>query len=531
MNENNILDYLNERGVEYINKIIGSNNKTDYRKIKKLFLKGIVELNNFPDCEMVIGDFEWAGEDRDRNWWWQMQSLPFLAWYVNSYNLQTDLEKKSFFNLCWKSLENWKDKALKAESPLVWHDHASAFRVRNIVNWLVFCCIHASQLNGDIKNQVSILVKEHLCWLSQDKNFSRYTNHGFDQAMISLVISLMFGGGLFEKIKIINKERLLEELRHAFTDEGVHKENSPGYQKFMLERVRQLRIIKILGETDVSDLVDFYVDKAEVFLRALTLPNGYLPLIGDTKLEMGLMGSDIDCAKVHPYLDVYDYSKSGYLIAKGVDGLQKSFFLLLKNSHLSNYHRHDDDMMIYLFYDGEVVFGDGGLFNHQEKDGRRKNIRSYRSHCVPYIDSLAIRDRRNLSEDAVVETLSDREFYMESSMFGKRLCRRVCLEIESGLKLRINDRPKEKINEKVWSNFLIPHEKKFEIKNNAAVFRFQDFSCFIRYEAGTEFFSVLGWDDFDYCNGAYFSEKYGEIKSACRISFSCADLEIDFNSN
>lgn len=530
MNENNILDCLSKRGIEYINKIIGSTNKTDYRKIKNLFLNRVVELNNFPDCEMDIDGFEWIGGDRDRNWWWQMQSLPFLAWYINSYDLQTDLEKEKFFTLCWRSLENWKNKALRAESPLVWHDHAAAFRVRNIVNWLVFCCIHSSQLSDDIKEQVSLLVREHLCWLSQDKNFSRYTNHGFDQAMISLIISLIFEDDLFEEIKIINKERLLEELRHAFTDEGVHKENSPGYQKFMLERVRQLRIIKMLGEADISDMVDSYVDKAEIFLRALTLPNGYLPMIGDTKLEVGLVGGDVDCSKVKPYLDVYDYSKSGYLIAKGVDGQKKSFFLLLKNSHLSNYHRHDDDMMIYLFYDGEVVFGDGGLFNHQEKDSKRKNIRSYRSHCVPYIDSLAIRDRRNLSGDAVVEVLSDREFYMESSMFGKRLCRRVCLEIEPGLKLKINDRSKEEMTEKVWANFLIPHEKKFEIQNNAAIFRFQGFSCFMRYEAGAELFSIQGWDNEDYDGGAYFSEKYGEIKPACRISFSCPDLEIDFSS-
>ena len=66
---------------------------------------------------------------------------------------------------------------------------------------------------------------------------------------------------------------------------------------------------------------------------------------------------------------------------------------------MSNYHRHDDDLSIYFFYNDELILGDCGLYSHEEDDVDRKFIRSYKAHCVPFVkDALPRRRREDLSE-------------------------------------------------------------------------------------------------------------------------------------
>ncbi|MFP3398713.1 heparinase II/III family protein, partial [Brevibacterium sp. SIMBA_078] len=53
--------------------------------------------------------------------------------------------------------------------------------------------------------------------------------------------------------------------------------------------------------------------------------------------------------------------------------------------HLSNYHRHDDDLSLHLFFDNVIILGDGGLGSYNENDEKRKILRSNIVHNAPYI--------------------------------------------------------------------------------------------------------------------------------------------------
>lgn len=433
MENTNILRGLKKAGGDYIKSTVKSKNKVDFEKLKGLFCSGILELRNFEKEPLDIKGFSWAGIERDRNWWWQLQSLPFLNWYVNSYDLQSEDERRFFYRSCVESLKNWREKISQYESPLAWHDHATAFRVRNIVNWLVFCSLNILDIEESGETlEVSALIFEHLSWLNESGNFSKHTNHGFDQAMISLTVCLMFENSNFDEYKKISKIRLKDELEYAFSEEGVHKENSPGYQKFMLERLRQLTVFSILGEMEFSEVIEKYLSNASKFLEVITLPNGLLPLVGDTKLEEGISLVNNKNIQTSEKVKVYDYSLSGYVVVRGQDGEGKDFYILLKNCHDSNYHRHDDDMMLFLYYDGKVVFGDGGLYNHQENDIKRKNIRSYIAHSVPYVSRKAVRNKNQLLEKPEIIRTGDMEFVMRSSMFGVRMSRSVSISVEFG---------------------------------------------------------------------------------------------------
>lgn len=446
----NLLACATTGATKYIQKAVNPKNKLDYQKLKKLFDEHQFVTNNFDDTELNLITFDWQSLERDRNWWWQLQALPFLNWYVNSLELQTEEERTRYLSVCLDAIHGWiKNAKQNKESPLVWHDHASAFRARNITNWLLFCDTAGLWLKEESRiDPFANLIIEHLDWLQEDKHYSKHTNHGFDQAMIALTISLMFARDDFELYRQCNRARLKDEVTFAFTDEGVHKENSPGYQKMMLGRLKQLRTLSPLGEQEISQMGELYIEKAEAFLRAITLPNGYLPMIGDTRgYDKGLS------YKQKKELDIIDYSSSGYFIIRGLV-LNKSFHLIFKACHFSHYHRHDDDLSVHLFYDGEVMLGDGGLGSHNEKDERRMFVRSSKAHNVPFfIERNSIRKVEDLNNKYPSIKVSKDIVCGISHCFGVELKREVDYSCLAEGLLKIKDSTGKDVSSHLLTNF------------------------------------------------------------------------------
>lgn len=530
MTLNELLSCASPKAIGYIKKVIKPSNENDYRKLKRLFDENFFVTNNFNDARIDIVAFDWQSSEYDRNWWWQLQALPFLNWFANSYELQTEEERARFFSLCLDAIQYWVSNAKNNQkSPLVWHDHAAAFRVRNLTNWLLFCHTVGLPISKEERaKSLANLIIEHLDWLQEDKHYSKCTNHGFDQSMIALTIGLMFNQNDFEVYRQKNRERLKSEVIFAFTDEGVHKENSPGYQKMMLARLKQLRPLALLGEQEICQIGERYIEKAEAFLRAITLPNGYLPMIGDTR------GGDEGL----PYeqterVDILNYSASGYVIVRGADGVDKEFYILLKNSHESNYHRHDDDLMIYLFYDGKVVLGDGGLLNHNEKDARRIFLRSHLAHSVPYVGKKTIRNRDELIKKPVINLDSQGAVVMASHMFGEELKRRVEFNFKNALEISVKDSIANEVMKDINSNFIFGQCADVSASEFSVKAFFESFDCSISCATAENVRLFYGWIAEKQEGNAICSADYGVFKNAFRVVFgskSNSEIKINFFS-
>lgn len=527
MQTSNIMDEPTLQANNYIKSIIKTDSQESYEYLKNIFDNQYIKLKSFEDTHLNIVSFDWHGIERDRNWWWQLQAMPFLNWYINSYSLQSEEERKQYFSLCVAAIDNWVIKTKVFDSPLAWHDHAAAFRIRNIVNWMVFCHIHsANAIASSDSLELTKLIFDHLEWLSDDKNYSKYTNHGFDQAMIVLTISAMFDGEQLETYRLLSRQRLEEEIKFAFTDQGVHKENSPGYQKFMLGRLKQLSSLNVLGEQQISKLAENHIEKAEKFLMAITLPNGYLPMIGDTRGEDEGLKSNNDRESNYA---MYDYSKSGYFIVKGNNKKIGSFYLLLKNCHDSNYHRHDDDLMIYLWCNGEIIFGDGGLYSHNEQSKVRKFLRSHLAHSVPFTDGKIERDRNKLIEKSKLSFNSENNLIVgESYSSGNKISRKVNIEdIEKGI-LLITD---EVESLPLYVNHYFGKDAEVRLmKKNSAVINIGSVFCNMIFPF-TRSVNLYKGSNTSFRESSFFSEKYGEKLENTRILISSSSTSSEISLN
>ena len=346
------------------------------------------------------------------------------------------------------------------------------------------------------------------------KNYSKHTNHGFDQALIQYQIGLSFYSDVFSDSFDIGSERLMDELKFAFTEEGVHKENSPGYQSFMLARVQSLIALRGLGDSIISPLAEEYKDKASSFLCAITLPDGTLPLIGDTR---GAVFGERN--EITQDLIVYDYAASGYVIIKGRDSSGLEFCLILKNSHESNYHRHDDDLSLYFYYDGVTFFGDGGLLSYNEKDPHRIFLRSPLAHSVPVLNRDAIRDRNKLSEFPTIEWVTDSVFKATSWMFGVKVTRQIDFTDICLGKIVVLDQCIAPESVELKSNFMIPDCDDIKIIQNEVLLQNGCRTVSLSSDSGINPLSIYQGSSNCITDSAILSEKYGEIRDATRVSF------------
>lgn len=426
------------RSYEFTVDEVGGQNSVAKNSLEKAVNEKIVAIKSFEDTKLDFLTFDWCSPDKDRNWWWQMQALPFLDWFSCCHQLLEERELKEYFDFCVAGLLQWlKQESNSNQSPLRWHDHATAYRLTHLTNWLIVVSANEALAERLLSVESTLNLPEmfsnHVVWLSEEENYSKHTNHGFDQAMAVFSLGLHVGRELWQAESNIAEKRLIDEVRFAFTEEGVHKENSPGYHVFMMRRLEKLVLLEQLGETMVGIEARNIQEGAERFLEAITLPDGTLPMVGDTRGGQKGKLTEIEEGPVF-----HDFSNSGYVVIKGLYK-EKPYYLLFKNCHDSNYHRHDDDLSIYLYYNNRTLLGDGGLGSHNENDPKRKLLRSFKSHNVPYVEGSAVRNREQLKSSPSIVT--DRHSVTgTSAMFGHVIKRTIDWENLHNGKIAVHDK-------------------------------------------------------------------------------------------
>lgn len=516
----------------YVTEVLSRTSVAAERKLNAA-AHGTLSFKNFDDASIDLKVFDWQTGPGNRNWWWQLQQFPFLRWYVQAVYVVSQSEyHDSLLEFIYLSVMNWQvcEKKYRGKSPLMWHDHATALRLKYMTDMYVAIFGVNVECQG-LKDLLAFEIQRHATWLSQDKNYSRRTNHGFEQADILLRTTLVFPEcNKFFQAGKISKERLVDEVSFAFTEQGVHKENSPAYHQVMLEKLKTLTEYKKLGEEELSVLGENLIGKARIFLNAITLPDGTLPLIGDTQKEVA---KKVNLASLDDVPDVperagcklWDYSDSGYVVVEYIDeGTGQTAKLIVRSGQFSHYHRHDDDLSIYWQIGGHLILGDGGLYSYDEKDSCRRFFRSKNAHSTAYVvDEDAVRDLRNIPRRGSICLKENPERVIaETHCYkGWRIRRVINLENLVKGRLVVEDQSySDDLQGVAATNWFFPTE-------SSRLDSIEKNSCDVSFESGVKLrisSSSLssgcaiyrGWEG-RVDNGAISSEKFGAYSSAARF--------------
>lgn len=369
----------------------------------------VVAVPGFPDTAVRLFD-DWSADPHDnRSWQWMVAAFRFMPSVIAFHARSNDAVALEW---ALQALRSWQ-KAVRGKLKryeFARNDHAVAAQAENLVFLLAYLYVH--RLREDAQEEVAAAIHGHADLLATEKFYSRHTNHGIEQARVLAVIADLFPGDPRSRARMeLAIERLADELDFAFTDEGVHVENSPGYHAYACLSFLKIRDYFPQGEIALlADRIDALMPRAIRYLAHVARPDGTLPVIGDTvngpvpsyfrryratRDYAHLMYAATDGAEGVPSPQTIAlYPKAGYFIARDAwyppgEG-RKAFQLIFRCGYRSRYHRHDDDLNLVLYCDGEDWLVDSGAYSYAEQNPLRRYMRSKWAHNVPVVAGAGV---------------------------------------------------------------------------------------------------------------------------------------------
>ncbi|WP_347456688.1 heparinase II/III family protein [Acinetobacter thermotolerans] len=363
----------------------------------------------------------------NRTWRWHLHQLTHVH-YLIAYCYHEAINKKDVGEAIFNYIEAWskyKNSENSEQDHMVWHDHATALRLKNLV--IAYSFLNKIELIsfGEKKYELLVgLINEHINILRNESFYSKHTNHGFDQSLFLYHAVLEFENLLpsLNEVKKLAEKRILEEVEYAFCSDGGHKENSPAYLNFGIKQcLMVIEIAKNYNQNLDAELkrINEVLEKATKVLTYTVKPDGYLPLIGDTStykvvdLFRGVKNSNYHQFKyaiseglkgVKPLANSLILEETGYAFYRShwnVENFRDAVHLVFKASYHSDYHRHDDDLSLTLYAYGQDWLIDGGIYKYQKENLNRCYIRSHLSHNL--LSPNNIKANRNYKNPHQVE--------------------------------------------------------------------------------------------------------------------------------
>ena len=368
---------------------------------------GVLNLPNSPEIK-AQGSVWDAGDRENRTFQWSLHS-----WFLFDAPLTACAATRDqrHLNGMASLVNEWRNRffrLLPPEAEFPWHDHATAYRLERL------CRARLVMETEKIADPEFAQILEHLAGvhgtvLAREDFYSRNTNHGFDQAVALYMAAFVFPEHPQAAAwAVLARERIRAEVAFAFTDEGIHVENSPGYHAGMIANLaRAERIMEATGGQNVLNLRSI-IDGAVEFMAFILRPDRVLPYIGDTTRRRPNVSSPaLMQAATFPALQFavsggrqgsapakagQVYPEAGYAVYRSSwSDWRDQTHLIVKCGNRSAYHRHDDDLNVLLYARGEDWLIDSGMYNHQQKDPVRIYMRSALAHNVPVFDGVSIR--------------------------------------------------------------------------------------------------------------------------------------------
>jgi hypothetical protein len=389
-------------------------NKEFIEKGRILSDSGILLFPGFEKHSKLTWDDWTENPFFNRSWQWRLNWLSFLS-YLIAYHASSKID--AALDKGRDAIQSWLDKYLFTDEnfgfEFVWHDHGTALRSEQIQIFLSYVSQYApnwKNKNQDFFEYAQMACRIHAVWLSKESFYSIHTNHGLEQTRVLLLLSFAFSedprAANWRRLAI---GRLASELDYAFTEEGVHVENSPAYHVFVFKLF--MGILEEYSSDALGDLsrkFEVFASKALEFIARILRPDGLLPIIGDTEQlptsdsYKKYFGNSLEYAgfcfasskgkrgnKFEKLNKVY--KKSGYAVFRnnwpGASKYGDAVHLIVKAGCLSQYHYQQDEGHVSLYALGEDWLIDSGLYNYNQTDLIRKYMRSRQAHNVAVISN------------------------------------------------------------------------------------------------------------------------------------------------
>lgn len=378
----------------------------NYEELTDLVRNGTLRLHPHPDWTGDILDWS-VNPFNDRNWKFQHHTLRWLnapRWAA----LAGDEDARDMWRRIAYSWYESNMPAKKTAGDFAWKDMTDGTRA-------VQLSVGSGMLREGDDWYIELL-RAHVDWLSDDKNIVG-GNHGLHQNMGLIAASATLRD---EQGIDIAYDRLVKQFVGVFDEQGTNNEGSVGYHQMNLQwwNIAWERL-RAEGRT-LPDYVEDRLTAGRIALAHMALPNGRLPLIGDTKnmniaRRIGPEAQFVDTAgeKGTPPPEKAIVLDRGYVISRSGWGEnrplpQESHTVLRHGEHLRA-HSHQDRGSVHIYASGRSWLTDGGFHSYQTGDPTRAHFLTRAAHNIAHLPVLDHDDEApvDLIRSEISETVHD----------------------------------------------------------------------------------------------------------------------------
>lgn len=284
-------------------------------------------------------------------------------------------------------LKEWTDRYsnIPVGAPLfkyIYHDEATAQRL--LVAIRLHHIISESKNSESWRNYLVSVINSTARRLSEEWFYSGNNNHGMFQS-IALRNFAVYAEwlGLEERDRLFRTAclRLETYFSTSFTSEGVHVEHSPTYHLMIVRKMNEHISFLRSGGLPVPEVLNNTLSESLLHtLHSIRPDRRFLPLsdsepnvitpasvsfYGSPNLEyllsQGLYGNE-------PADDTLFEPKSGYFFHRTAWSNEKSTYLAFIAAYNGNYHKHSDDLHVYLWKNGVELLSEAGPYGYKMKD-------------------------------------------------------------------------------------------------------------------------------------------------------------------
>lgn len=261
--------------------------------------------------------------------------------------------------------------------PMAYHDEATAQRA------IALSCMltdYGHLFSGEDIVLIHQVLAESADLLADEEFHSQGTNHGMYQDLALIIASDHIADG--DRFANLAIERLNDYFVNAFTSDGIHNEQSPQYHCIVSNHLREYTDFLSSRDAETTRKLREIFKKTEVYATMAISPTGKFPPISDTANDL---------VTSLGYSHVYPSPEFQYAITQGVLGTvpekntyiapdtgvaiyredwqdPNSVYLYFSSAYNSDYHKHSDELSLYVVHRGIEVIREAGPNGYEMQD-------------------------------------------------------------------------------------------------------------------------------------------------------------------
>lgn len=243
--------------------------------------------------------------------------------------------------------------------------------------------------------------------LASDAFHSSGNNHGMFQDLALMQFAVMCDLiEMDERLGFFSTAttRLYAYFSTSFTADGVHVENTPTYHLMVAKHVHGvLEILSKIGH-EHAEYYGSLLSKAAEYATHALMPNGMYPPISDTTQQLessaarqNIFGSQefvyaASAGKegVPPATRTLVLPESGYAIYRSSWTDPDATFAFFSAAYNADYHKHSDDLSLFLRSKGVDLLSEAGAYGYDYKDPLTKFAYSSFAHNCLVVDGSSL---------------------------------------------------------------------------------------------------------------------------------------------